>query len=61
MQIALRLPAEWLREADALVERLAVPGLKQTRSDILRRAIAEGLAVLRAEAEGSPNERKQKK
>lgn len=52
MQIALRVPADWLKEADALVEKLALPGLEQTRSDILRRAIAEGLAVLREEAEG---------
>jgi hypothetical protein len=59
MQIALRVPAEWLREADELVERLKLPGLAQTRSDILRRAIAEGLSVLREEAEG--HERKPKR
>lgn len=61
MQIALRVPAEWLTEADALVEKLALPGLEQTRSDILRRAIAEGLAVLREEAEGKHDERKPKR
>jgi hypothetical protein len=59
MQIALRVPAEWLEEADALVEKLALPGLSQTRSDILRRAIAEGLSILKEEAEG--HERKTKR
>ena len=58
--LALRVPDEWLREADELVELLAVPGLKQNRSDIFRRAIAEGLAVLREQAEGGSNERKKK-
>ena len=52
MQIALRVPVEVVEEADALIERLRVPGLEQTRSDILRRALAEGLSVLREEAEG---------
>jgi Arc/MetJ-type ribon-helix-helix transcriptional regulator len=62
MQIALRVPAEWIEEADKLVEQLAVPGLRQNRSDILRRAIATGLAELAKQAEGgSENERKQKK
>lgn len=62
MQIALRVPVEWLEEADALAERLAVRGLEQTRTDILRRAIAEGLAVLQLEAqEGASNAPKQKK
>ncbi len=61
MQIALRIPAEWLEEADALVARLAVPGLEQTRSDILRRAIAEGLKILQEEAGRDERERKQKK
>lgn len=59
--IALRVPAEWLEEADKLLEELAVPGLRQNRSDILRRAIATGLAELSKQAEGGDDERKPKK
>jgi hypothetical protein len=49
-QIALRLPPELLEQADALAEPLSPPGLSYSRADVLRMAIAEGLAVLHAKA-----------
>lgn len=54
VQIAIRLPAEWLAEADALAIVMARPGFSTTRSDVLRAAIAKGLEVLRAETRPPP-------
>jgi Arc/MetJ-type ribon-helix-helix transcriptional regulator len=44
-QITLRLPAEWLDDADALVGRIAW-GAPLTRSDVLRMALRAGLDTL---------------
>ena len=49
VQIALRLPAPWLSEADELAKLLSRPGFEASRSDALRAAIAMGLEVLRSE------------
>lgn len=49
IQIALRIPAEWLEEVDRLTTKLVRPGMSSTRSDVLRAAIAKGLEVFRAE------------
>lgn len=58
-QIALRLPAEWIERADRLRESsvLAKEGVGVTRSDVLRAAIARGLASLEDEAKKSPRKR----
>jgi hypothetical protein len=46
-QVALRLSSELLDRAVALQGRL-VPGVELTRSDVLRAALARGLAELEA-------------
>jgi hypothetical protein len=46
-QVALRLSSEMLDRAVALQGRL-VPGVELTRSDVLRAALARGLAELEA-------------
>jgi hypothetical protein len=49
VQIGLRIPAEWLGEADAIAKSLSRPGLVVTRTDAFRAAIAKGLEALTAE------------
>ncbi len=49
VQTPLRIPAEWVAEADELAKLMARPGFSSTRSEVLRAAIVKGLAVLRAE------------
>ncbi|MBK6461912.1 MAG: hypothetical protein IPF92_12985 [Myxococcales bacterium] len=51
VQIAIRVPAEWLEEAERLAAKMARPGMTSTRSDVLRAAIAKGLDALRAEVD----------
>jgi hypothetical protein len=47
VMLAIRVPAEWLVEADSLASELSTPGLQLTRTDIFRQAIASGLEALR--------------
>lgn len=49
VQIAIRLPQEWLDEAEALGKLMGRPGFATTRSDVLRAALARGLEALREE------------
>lgn len=49
VQTPLRIPSEWIAEADELAKLMARPGFSSTRSEVLRAAIAKGLTVLRAE------------
>lgn len=51
VQIAIRIPPEWIVEAEALSKLMSQPGVTVTRSDALRVAISKGLRVLRAELE----------
>ena len=51
VQIAIRVPAEWLEEAERLAAKMVRPGMTSTRSDVLRAAIAKGLDALRAEVD----------
>lgn len=44
---AIRLDAEQISEAGALAKKLSRPGLKLTRTDVLRMAIAAGLKEMR--------------
>lgn len=46
----LKLPGEWLDEAEALAGPLSEPGLALTRADVLRKALRRGLDDLRREA-----------
>ena len=52
-QIAIRIPAACLQQADDLVPLLERPGFQTTRSDVLRAAIIRGLEVMREELEGN--------
>jgi len=49
VQVALRLPAEWVARLDALARALSVPGLAVSSSDAMRVAMARGMAELEAE------------
>jgi hypothetical protein len=48
-QLCIRIPTEWLPDIDALViaHSAASPGLKVTRTDVARQAIALGIAALK--------------
>lgn len=47
--MSLRIPSEWIAQADELAKLMARPGFSSTRSEVLRAAIVKGLEVLRAE------------
>lgn len=46
-QVALRVDDGHLEHADALAKKWSRPGLKMTRTDVLRMAIVAGLKELR--------------
>ena len=54
VMLAIRVPAEWIAEADDLVRVLSTPGLQLSRTDIFRQAIETGLGKLRAKAAKKP-------
>lgn len=60
IQIAVRLPAEMVREIDQLAEDLSKPWAKVSRSDVLRAACEAGLPVVRQQADIGEPERKKK-
>jgi len=45
VQVVLRVPREWLPLIDKLSLKQAVPGVRRTRSEGLRMALALGLGV----------------
>jgi hypothetical protein len=49
VQVAIRIPAGWIAEADELAQKLSRPGLEISRTDAIRAAIARGFEVLREE------------
>lgn len=49
VQIAIRVPADWLERADRLIPHVARPGVAATRTDVFRAAIARGLDSFEAE------------
>lgn len=53
VQLAIRIPAEWLAEADEIAKLISTPGVDMTRSDAFRAAIARGFAILKAEAKAA--------
>jgi hypothetical protein len=46
VQVTLRIPVDWLERADALAAALSEPGMEISRTDAMRRALAEGLLKL---------------
>jgi hypothetical protein len=50
VQVALRIPEEWIKLADALVPRLSRPGVNMSRTDVFRAAMARGFQELEQEA-----------
>ncbi len=49
VQITVRVPTAWIRDADALSKGLCLPGMNISRTDVFRMAIAQGLIALRLE------------
>jgi len=48
-QVAFKIPEAWKNDADAVAEAMSQPGFVATRTDVLRAALARGLAALKAE------------
>lgn len=46
IQISIRMPSDWPKRADKLIEKLSPPGMKFTRMDVLRAAILTGFEKL---------------
>lgn len=57
-QITVRVPVAAVESADELAELLSEPELPLLRADVLRTALARGLAVLREEAASKGRKRK---
>ena len=49
IQTAIRFPAQWIHELQAIAVRLSRPGIPVTQADAMRAAMAEGIAKLRAD------------
>lgn len=49
LQTAVRLETEVITRLDVLVEKMSRPGLRLSRTDIIRMALAEGLPILEKE------------
>jgi hypothetical protein len=47
VQVTVRVPTVWTKDADAIAKSLSVPGHDLSRTDVFRMAIAAGLAKLR--------------
>lgn len=54
VQIAIRVPPEWLEDAARLANQLSRPGLEVTRTEAFRAAMARGLESLLAETASKP-------
>ena len=49
VQVAFRIPKAWLKRADSVAEAITRPGVKATRTDALRHAMALGFDALERE------------
>lgn len=49
-QVTFRIPKQWLIEADECADLLSVPGMRASRTDAFRAAMARGFAAIKAEA-----------
>jgi hypothetical protein len=56
VQITFRIPTEWLAEADLAADRLSSPGMRASRTDAFRAAIARGFEVMKAERKAPASE-----
>jgi len=56
-QITFKIPQQWIGHADALAASMSRPGLTVTRTDVLRTALATGLAALEGERAGKPTKK----
>jgi hypothetical protein len=54
VQIAIRVPRDWMARADDLAKRLSRPGVTMSRTDAFRAAIASGFDALADEAKPKP-------
>jgi hypothetical protein len=54
VQIGIRIPPEWLDDAERLAAALSRPGLDVTRTEAFRAALARGLESLLAETANKP-------
>jgi predicted DNA-binding protein len=50
LQTAVRLENEVIIRLDALIKKMSRPGLRLSRTDIIRMALAEGLPILEKES-----------
>lgn len=57
VQLAFRIPEEWLYQADRVAEFLVRPGLEITRTDAMRIALARGLEAFLKEMGDPPKKR----
>jgi hypothetical protein len=59
MQVAFKIPKEWIERAGKLAASLSRPGISAvTKTEILRAAIGVGLTVLEEEAPAAKRGRK---
>src|SRR4051812_8152059 len=52
VQIAIRVPVEWLERADEIARLISKPGFGASRTDGFRAAIARGFEVIEGDAGG---------
>lgn len=57
VQIAIRIPREWLDLADEVARSMSRPGWEATRTDAIRAAIIEGLKRLLEGSHGTDHSR----
>lgn len=57
IQIAIRVPQEWIAEADEVAKIISSPGFQASRTDAFRAAIARGFEVIKQDAK-EPKRRK---
>lgn len=57
MNVTLRIPLAWVRKADALAKVKSEDGLKLTRADAFRLALAAGFEAVEGEKRNGKQER----
>lgn len=61
VQITFRIPKEWLEEADEVADVLSRPGMRASRTDAFRAAVARGFAAIKADAVPPPDRKSEPK
>jgi hypothetical protein len=61
VQIAIRVPRDWMERADDLAKRISRPGVIMSRTDAFRAAIAAGFDALATTDESKPKPRSHKR